>query len=324
MTTIPEHPRIYPFYDPYRGGDTLSYSHKTGICFGFGAAYLLLQYYAMPDKLAFFRQYCWVLGIIISTSMMALYIATDVLRRSLIIMGEFEGDSDTRDQLVSTWFTNKRYLLAGVGFAAVNVSVSHLLGIPADFHASLYSLMMIYVGVFLSGFTAGMGLHGIISIVVLYLRFVPNLYNSLNPNDPDGNGGIKKLGDALWFFGMLIGAVAILVSIYMFGVRWAFIYKPYVQLIFLIWVAFPYIVAISVVLIPGLAVRRQVSYYKYDKESQLKKEKAQTYTSYKQFAAKEDEAIISEKKELSEKLNRIQDELRRLKGMRSSHIDRKN
>jgi hypothetical protein len=168
----------------------------------------------------------------------------------------------------------------------------------------------------------GMGLHGIIAVIALYLRLVPNLHNSLNPNDPDGNGGIKKLGDALWFFGMLIGAVAILISVYMFGVRWVFIYKPYVQIVFLFWVAFPYIVAISVVLIPGLAVRRQVSYYKDDKKTQLKKEIARIYASYNQFADKEDEAIATEKKELSEKLNRIQDELQRLKCMRSSHIDR--
>lgn len=72
----------------------------------------------------------------------------------------------------------------------------------------------------------------------------------------------------------------------MFGVQWTFVYKPYVQVIFLFWLCFPYIVAISVVLIPGLAVRRQVSYYKVSKANQLKLEKARTYASYKQFKNK--------------------------------------
>lgn len=37
-----------------------------------------------------------------------------------------------------------------------------------------------------------------------------------------------------------------------------------------------------------------------------------------------DEAIIAEKKELNEKLNRIQDDLKKLKRMRNSPIDGKN
>ncbi len=324
MTIIPKQPGFYPFYDPYRGSDTLNYPRKIGVAVGLGSFYVLAQYYSLPDKLAFFRQYCWILGIIISTSMMALYISTDVFRHSLKVMDEFEGDSDIRNQIVATWFSDKWYLLTGLGLGTVNVTVSHLLGIPADFHATVFSLVTIYFGVFLSGFTAGMGLHGIISIIVLYLRFAPNLRHSLNPNDPDGSGGIKKLGDALWFFGMLIGAVAVLVSIYMFGVQWAFVYKPYVQVIFLSWLAFPYIVAISVVLIPGLAVRRQVSYYKKDMASTLKQEEAKIYASYKRFDEKEDEIIITEKKELNKELDRIQDDLKKLKSMRNSHIDGKN
>ena len=139
MTIVPKQLGFYPFYDPYRGSDTLNYPHKIGVSVGLGAFYLLV----------------------------------------------------------------------GLGLATANVTVSHLLGIPADFYATVFSLVIIYLGVFLSGFAAGMGLHGIISIIVLYLRFAPNLRHSLNPNDPDGSGGIKKLGDALWFFGMLIGAVAI-------------------------------------------------------------------------------------------------------------------
>ena len=143
-------------------------------------------------------------------------------------------------------------------------------------------------------------------------------------NDPDGNGGIKKLGDSLWFFGGLIGAVGVLVSIYMFGISWVFMHKRYVQFIFLFWISLPYVLAVSIVLIPGLAVRRQVSYFKSYKSGQLKHEEMKLYSSYKQFESKEDEEIIAEKKELGEKLERIQSELESLKKMRNSHIDGKS
>jgi phosphate/sulfate permease len=110
----------------------------------------------------------------------------------------------------------------------------------------------------------------------------------------------------------------------MFGVSWTFMHKQYVQFIFLFWVSLPYILAVSIVLIPGLAVRRQVSYYKSYKSDQLKKEKARLYSNYKQFKAKEDKDVVSEKKELGDKLEQIQDELEKLKQMRNSHINEKN
>jgi hypothetical protein len=101
-------------------------------------------------------------------------------------------------------------------------------------------------------------------------------------------------------------------------------HKQHVQFVFLIWVSLPYVLAVSVVLIPGLAVRRQVSYFKSYKSDQLKQEKVKLYSSYKQFESKEDEEIISEKKELGEKLERIQNELETLKKMRNSPIDGKS
>ena len=86
-------------------------------------------------------------------------------------------------------------------------------------------------------------------MIVLYLKFAPSLQYTLDPSDPDGYGGIKKLGDSLWFFGGLIGVMGILVSIHMFGVSWTFMHKQYVQFIFLFWVSLPYILAVSIVLI---------------------------------------------------------------------------
>lgn len=101
-------------------------------------------------------------------------------------------------------------------------------------------------------------------------------------------------------------------------------HKRYVQFIFLFWVSLAYVLAVSIVLIPGLAVRRQVSYFKSYKSGQLKHEEMKLYLSYKQFESKEDEEIIAEKKELGEKLERIQSELESLKKMRNSHIDGKS
>jgi len=315
---------FYPFYDPYRDRGSLGYGYKLGISLGFGIGYSLLQYYVLPNKMVFFSEKCWALGLIISTACFALYVATDMFRHNLNVMRTIEGNTAVSLQVVGEWMSDKWLLLAGFGFAAANTTVAYLLGVPTAFFESTSGLVMVYFGFFLGGFISGMGLLSIAAVIILYLRFAPSLQYTLDPGDPDGNGGIKKLGDSLWFFGSLIGAVGILVSIHMFGVSWTYMHKQYVQLIFLFWVSLPYILAISIVLIPGLAVRRQVSNYKSFRSDQLKQEKARLYSNYKQFESKEDKDIISEKKELGEKLEQIQDELEKLKQMRNSHIDGKH
>jgi len=315
---------FYPFYDPYNNSGGLGYGSKVGISLGFGAGYALLQYYSLPDKMIFFSEYCWILALIISTSSFALYVATDVFRNNLNAMRKIEGKYAASLKVVDEWMSDKWLLFAGFAFGTANTTVGHLLGVPSVFFESTSSLVMIYFGFFLAGFASGMGLLAITALIVLYLKFAPSLQYTLDPNDPDGNGGIKNLGDSLWLFGGLIGAVGILVSIHLFGVSWTFMHKQYVQFVFLFWVSLPYVLAVSIVLIPSLAVRRQVSYFKSYKSGQLKREKVKLYTSYKQFESKEDEDIISEKKELGEKLERVQNELETLKKMRNSPIDGKS
>lgn len=320
----PQKANFYPFYDPYSDSGGLGYGSKLGISLGIGAGYALLQYYSLPDKVVFFSENCWILALIISTSCFALYVATDIFRNNLATMREIEGKYTGSLKVVDEWMSDKWLLLAGFTFGAANTSVGHLLGVPSVFFESTSSLVMIYLGFFLGGFTSGMGLLAITAVIVLYLKFAPSLQYTLNPSDPDGNGGIKKLGDSLWFFGGLIGAVGVLVSIHMFGVTWTYMHKQYVQFIFLFWVSLPFVLAVSIVLIPGLAVRRQVSYFKSYKSGKLKQEKVKLYSSYRQFEPKDDEDIISEKRELGEKLERIQNELEKLKKMRNSHIDGKS
>lgn len=312
---------FYPFYDRNRESGWLSYISKAVISLAIGSFYIIVQYLATPDSSAFFGQYSWVLGAIISTAIMALYIATDVFRVSLGIVNKFEGNDQLSNHIVRHWLSDSQYGLAGLSFGAANVGVAHLLGIPSEFHSTALSLSMMYFGFFVAGFTAGLGALAIVAVIALYLKLAPNLQHALDPNDPDGNGGIKKLGDSLWVFAMLIALVGVLVSVYMFGLKWQYMHIAYVRWIFLLWISLPYLAAISVVLIPGLAVRRHVSHYKAHRETQLKQTKAELYSSFKQFENSDDESIISSKKEISEKLSDINDQMEKLRKMRNSHID---
>lgn len=312
---------FYPFYDPSRDSGSLGFSSKAAISLAIGSIYIVAQYFATADSSDFFAQYSWVLGAAISTAIMCLYIATDVFRVSLGIVNKFEGNDQLSSHIVSHWLSDYYYGLAGLFLGSANVGVAHLLGIPTEFHSTALSLSVMYFGLFIAGFTAGLGVLAIFAVIALYLKLAPNLQHALDPNDPDGNGGIKKLGDSLWVFAMLIAAVGVLVSVYLFGVKWQHMDLAYVRGIFLIWLSLPYLAAISIVLIPGLAVRRHVSHYKAHRETQLKRTKAELYSSFKEFENSDDKSIINSKKEISEKLTNINDEMEKLRKMRNSHID---
>jgi MFS family permease len=315
---------FYPFFDPYRNGNMLSMSAKVGISLVFGIGYILAQYLALPEKAVFFDQSIWALGAIISTSVMALYAATMAFRKSLDTINRIEGTGRLSQGIVEVWMQDGRFLMAGAGFATLNISVGYLLGVPTAFHSSVPAFAMIYVGFFLSGFFAGMGLLSIISVIVLHLRFAPHIQHALNPDNPDGSGGIGALGDTLWFFASLIGVVGVLVSIFLVNVEWSYMYKGYAQVLFVLWLGLPYTLAISIVLVPGLAVRRQVKDYKSFRKKQLKAEESRLFDSFKEFEEAPDEEIIATKREINERLENIQTQMDRLRKMRNSHIDIKS
>ena len=104
---------FYPFYDPHGAWGTLGYPAKIGIALGFGAFYLLLQYYALPDKTVFIQQYCWILGAIISTAILALYIATDVFRGNLDIMNELDGNNKVSAQVINDYGLEPMFPMPG-------------------------------------------------------------------------------------------------------------------------------------------------------------------------------------------------------------------
>lgn len=314
--------KYLPFYSRESDSESVRYEVKTVIAVAAGCTFLVFQALSLPDKSTFVEQYCWVMGAIITTSLLALYLATDIFRDSLTVINKMEGEYNVTDRVVDRWLSERSYIIAGCIMATLNTSTGHLLGVPEDFYVSPFALFMAYFGFILSGFTCGIGVQAILGVIALYVRFAPLLHFSLEPRNPDGMGGIKKLGDSLWFFAFLTSVVSVLISIYVLSVGWSNLGDNRIQLLLLFWISMPYIVAISIVLIPGLVVRRQVSLYKKHKTDQLKREKAEVYNSFKKFTEKSDDEIIEEKKKLNDKLADIQEELNSVKKMRTSHIDR--
>ena len=313
-----------PFFDPCREGRPLSTRARILIALGVGAFFTALNYLAVPETSVFFEQETWIVGAIISTSILALFVAAEVHRGNFRLIDRLTGNNRLSRQFTHGWLSDRAYLLAGTVFALARVVVPHLLGVPEAIRMSPPALFSLYLAYGVAGFVSGMGLWSILGVVVLYLKFVPLLPHTLDPQNPDGVGGIKLLGDSLWFFAMLVAAAGLLNSTYLFSVDWTAVGQSPIRLLFIAWLALPYLLAISIVLIPGLVVRRQVGRFKHYKAEQLRREKAQLFASYKQFREAGDDEIIASKKELNEGLERVQRQMEQLRRMRNSHLDRAN
>lgn len=313
--------QFIPFYDRGRSGNQLGYGSKLAISLGVGAAYLFLQYLSLADKNIILDQYCWVLAVIISVALLALYVATDLFRRNLFLVEKLQGRHSVGQEVINNWLTDRRYLMVGATYAVIIAFAGYLFGLPVAFQGNLFSQLVITLGWGLAGFTCGMGMYGIVGVIILYLKLSPCLYYTLDPMNDDGAGGIKRLGDALWFFALLTGSVGLLTSIYLFGVDWTSTYKQWVRVVMLLWLAKPYLAAISIVLIPGMAIRRNVQAFKQHRVEQLRQEQAQVYSSMKTITDGDDDRIIHQNRELKERLANIQQQIVKLKSMRDSHID---
>ncbi len=310
----------HPFFDPCREGKPLTWTQKLCLSILVGAAYSLFQFLNLHNKAVFFEQFAWVLSIVISTSLLALYMATAVFRNSLSIMLANDDPSGSTERFLRRIMTNRNYVISGLIFGFITCAVSHTLGIPESLAQASLPFLSYYLGCMLTGFAAGMGLWGILSIIALYVRLAPNLQYTLDPDNPDGKGGIKALGDSVWIF-----LVGLLVAVYMFNAEWTNLQTSLGRALFLFWLAMPFVLAISIVLIPGLAVRRQVDEFKQRKQEELKKERAEVYSSYKEFEQAGDEEIIARKKALQDRLNTIHQQMENLQHMGSSLLDfRKN
>ena len=314
-------PQYYPFFDPWRDGRPLRWYQKILIAVAIGLAYSVLQFWLLEDKATFMAQRCWMLSVIISFSLLALYVATHVFRENLGLLIHHEGGSGITARIIQRLLSDRIFVLAGLGTATLTAAAAHVFGIPADLHAAAIPLVATYLGYFMAGLTCGLGLWAIFAVITLYVRVAPYLQHTLNPGSPDGYGGIKGLGDSLWFFAMLIAAVGLLVASYMFSVDWTNLNNNFSRAVFLVWLAMPFVMAVSVILIPGLAVRRQVNEFKLHRHEQLKRERASVYSSYKEFEAADDDEIIATKRELQDKLNELQTQMQKLQRMRNSPID---
>lgn len=314
-------PTFQPFFDPLRDGRTLTTAQKGLISLAPGLAFGLLHFATLSDRSLFFTQSGWLHALLISASACALYAAVAILRQSLLTMRRLSGGAAMTGQLHSDWLGDRYLLMSGILIAVANVSLVRMFGIPPALLADFPAAAVLYLGYGLVGFVAGVALWVTLAIIVLYLRFAVSLRHTLNPEDETALRDFADLAEALWRFALLVASVGVLISAYLLNVDWTSLHRDTTQILFLVWLSLPYLLAITVVMIPGMALRRQLTEIKAFHAEQLRVEKARLYASYKKFDDAADEEIISRKREIKVRLNHIQRQIDRLGQLRLSRMD---
>ena len=311
-----------PFYDPLIKGKPLSLLLRVLISVGVGASYLFLQYLSLPSYNHLTEFYCWGLAGIMVTALAGLYVAADVFRKTLYTIAHMEGGRNVYQRIKRDWLRDQWSVVFGLGMALSTTVVGISLGIPEAFLESRFATGVICLGFLMAGFCSGMGLHAVLSVIALYIKLAPYLPLNLDIRNEDGAGGLKALGDSLWIFGAITLAMGVCVAFYMYNLPWTNLDNLYSQALFNLWFSFPFVVTVSIILLPGLAVRRQVPRFKLQRTDELKREKAYVFSAFKKFNFGEDSDVIHEKRRLGNRLDEINTEMELLQRMRNSHIDR--
>jgi hypothetical protein len=180
---VPDNPGradFEPFYDRIAGYGPAPFLIKIALSVLLGAP--------------FFFGASKLLGVLISSAMLALYFATETFRGTLPYMA-LKLDPHANDALlerIRQVLSDRLFMVGAIGFGILNFCVGLLLGAPG----SGWTLALTYAGYLVAGFSCGMPVVGICGVVRTIDRFA-ELKPKLDYTAPDRCGGIGaiRVGD---------------------------------------------------------------------------------------------------------------------------------
>jgi hypothetical protein len=227
----------------------------------------------------------WVLPLLISTAVLFLYLATYVLRsmlREMEVRLKTAQQNDDVKPLVEGLISNLsdvRFLAAGFFFGALNAYLGYKFGLPYCApieHCYVWGVLENWQGVgilvsyFAAGFACGMPVLGILGVCTLINDFAGKARKTFDQTAPDGCAGTSFIGEALIIFSTVTLIVGVMISIYIVRTQWTEAHVWWVEPLKRIWIAFPYLMSLVVLVVPCLPMVRELRAYKFEKERSLK------------------------------------------------------
>jgi hypothetical protein len=261
--------KFLPFYERIAnrcGGDIAGRIVVSALL---GSAFLVPHYvgnWLVGKKV---NDWSWFLGVLITTAMLCLYYATHALETMFPEMNTRLGPNgaDVYMSPLKKTLSDAKFIVAGIFFGSLNCGIGYLFGLP---YLKYPGFVTILIGYFLAGFVCGMAVWGIYGVFAPIKAYSINARPSFDFSSPDRCGGTGFLGDALIVFSSVTLIAGVMISIYILKTDWGRDHTWWGMLMEGIWIIFPYVGSLIVLIAPAVPINQELREYKLEQEVNLK------------------------------------------------------
>lgn len=262
--------KFLPFYERMAANSSImQLVAKIQLSLAAGFLFLFPRLLAVGDEIV--TDWSWLLGVIISTSLICLYYATHTFRamfRSLNFRLP-EGEATFPARL--SYLRDRQFVLGGFSFAIMGCGVVKFL---YRYDGAFWNVATLYLGTFLASFATGMLLVGIFGVLMTLARYLDG-GPKVDYSNPDGCGGFLFLGAALVKFSGVTLVVGVLIWIFTLKFEWSpQLQSPQLDRLLplvVIWfyVPLPFVLALMILLVPASLANQLLTSHKIEQEIKL-------------------------------------------------------
>lgn len=280
------HSSFRPFYD--RMADRLGISSvgKALVSLFLGLAFFVARFLSVEGTI--YRDWSWMLGVLISLSMLFLYYATDTLRNLFPRMDLRlrRTSNETYLKPLKRTVSDGNFIRAGIFFGALNCLMGYLFGAANE---DLPNIISIFSGFFVVGFICGMAALGIYGVLVTMKAFTSKGKLNLDYTEPDRCGGTLFLGEALVKFSLVTLIMGVMICVYILN---AFeVQSGLVRGLMWFWIIWPFLLSMAVLLAPSAEINRVLREYKVEEEERMQRDLAELRTRIEDSSPGTSEAL---------------------------------
>lgn len=263
-----------PFYEriPYLSNNFVS---KVLFSFFWGGTVLVAHFLSINFMV--FKNFGWVLSVIITVACLALFYATHTFRS---LLPQLEARLSSMDQAVfknaiSQHLSDNKFVIFGLFSGTLNCIIGYLFGLPLIYACGyLITKVVVFLAYFFAGFVCGLAFLGIVGVIQCLSMLAKKMDDFFDYTSRDGCGGTLFLGEALVLFSCATLIVGVLISVYISKTAWTNKSNDLITLIYWGWMFLPFLMSFFVLFVPAISINSALNNYKLKNEVRFTKKLA--------------------------------------------------
>ncbi|AUB80130.1 hypothetical protein [Candidatus Thiodictyon syntrophicum] len=253
---------IVPFYEHWLARSRLPplvFSVLLGLIFLLIHSFLAFQY-----QINIFRDFSYLLAIMMMLCMFLIFRATDKLKEFVVDLIDLSGlgEREYADIFVLklSEIAGYKLLFFGVCVGLLNVLMGIAFGIWYRHPVMIISLCLQF---FMIGLLCGMALRGLLVVIKLVWSLQHDRRIDINYMHPDDCGGTLIVGKVLFVFSMHTLIMGLFIAFYIYVTPWEYRATSRIAAWFMnIWMLTPFVASLMVFVLPVLRLHQLLDHYK--------------------------------------------------------------